>query len=347
MHWRLEHGLLAVLVTLLLAVAAFAPWEDRAENTFYLTRDTTTQLETSSSESTDSTKTTKTTAKSGGSAASVTPDLSQTTERTQDSFVLVDLEDLLESMTEEEETSLPESTPELPESVPESALESIPEEEPPSTDFSAARTLSRQLEELYGISVLFYTAEESEILGFSDAADAEALLQALDAALAAQKFPWIAAAAGQGIAPSFLLVDQPEAAPVTFSAGEGSWCLMVSTAEANLTYELSRILAETCDYLLGQVTDLSLVYASFAAINPADYTYGTHVPAYCYGIASPANTFFIRYAQEKSVVSDRSILYALYCSDGIPETLEDGTPVLQKLEVLLAGWTAELLPAEE
>ena len=58
----------------------------------------------------------------------------------------------------------------------------------------------------------------------------------------------------------------------------------------------------------------------------------------------PEDTYFLRYAQQESVICDRATLYALECSANISDEMDTSIPVMQKLEILLYSWNAYLLP---
>ncbi len=358
MEQKLERILLLVVTTVLALVLAFAPFEKSTEASYYVSRKMSSETETESS-SKSSTKMTSTSKKSSSNQSGNDTSLPDRTveEWTDESFDLMgleDLENLLGSMAEsKEESSKPESqTPGLEsqtesfeestlESQPESSMESEPED--PVVDYSPVYALAETIATTYGVSVSFDTAAESEEVGFDDADLPMTLLQNLSEALDAQVFDFLQAASIHGYSCRFILVNQ-ELDPVSVSMEDTVWTFTISATQSNLTYELAYLFAELSDYLLGEVTELSVLYELFIAYHPADFVYGSYYPEYCWGTAVPEDTYFLRYAQQESVICDRATLYALECSANISDEMDTSIPVMQKLEILLYSWNAYLLP---
>lgn len=356
MEHKVERILLLVVTTVLALVLAFAPFEKSTEASYYVSRKM--SSETESGGSSKSSAKTSTSKKTSGNQAD---DDSSAPDRTVEEWIdesfewmgMEDLEDLLGSMSEsKEESSKPESAasglesePEssgesTPESQPESSLESEPEE--PVVDYSPVYELAETIADTYGVSVSFNTSAESEEVGFDNASVPMTLLQNLSDALGAQAFDFLQAANSQGYTCRFVLVNQ-ELEPVSISMDDTVWTFTISVTESDLTYELSYVFAELSDYMLGQMMELSTLYEMFTAYHPADFAYGLYYPEYCWGTASPENTYFMRYTQQKSVVRDRATLYALECSAQISDEMNLDVPVMQKLEILLYSWNTYLL----
>lgn len=356
MEHKVERILLLVVTTVLALVLAFAPFEKSTEASYYVSKKMSSETESSSK---SSAKTTSTSKKSSGNASG--DDDTSAPDRTVEEWIdesfdfmgLEDLENLLGSMSESKEESSnteslisglesqTESSQEsTPESQPESSLESEPEE--PVVDYTPVYELAETIADTYGVSVSFYTAAESEEVGFDDADLPMTLLENLSGAFDAQVFDFLQAASIHGYSCRFVLVNQ-ELEPVSISMEDMVWTFTISATESNLTYELSYVFAQLSDYLLGQMTELSALYGLFTACHPDDFVYGSYYPEYCWGKATLENTYFLRYTQQQSVVRDRATLYALKCSQGISDEVDMGAPVMQKLEVLLYGWNTYLL----
>lgn len=337
MEQKLERILLLVVTTVLALVLAFAPFEKSTEASYYVSRKMSSETETESS-SKSSTKMTSTSKKSSSNQSGNDTSLPDRTveEWTDESFDLMgleDLENLLGSMAESKEESFqtgigkPLVWNHKPNRLKNLHWNLNPN--PPWNQNRKTRSLTirrfmhwrETIATTYGVSVSFDTAAESEEVGFDDADLPMTLLQNLSEALDAQVFDFLQAASIHGYSCRFILVNQ-ELDPVSVSMEDTVWTFTISATQSNLTYELAYLFAELSDYLLGEVTELSVLYELFIAYHPADFVYGSYYPEYCWGTAMPEDTYFLRYAQQESVICDRATLYALECSANISAEMD-------------------------